>query len=202
MRSGTCGADPVSSSTGWGGGGLHMLKPQSLASLPAPSAQRSSPSATQTFANPQERGREGGITSICASCSRISRLAAGARKNGENGKMAAKWGKMGGDWGEVGEMGETGNNEKLPKIHSRKCRKRCVKLVGNGRKIGVKWDNLGHIPHFTQSQFSHFSTALPPFPQDPLMNFASRTSRLEKWKFVTRRYSPASSADAVPWHQG
>jgi hypothetical protein len=65
---------------------------------------------------------------------------------------------------------------------------KCVKLVGNGRKIGEKWDNLGQIPHVSQFHFSHCSTASPPFPRVPLMNFASRletdrTSRLEKWKF-------------------
>ena len=97
-------------------------------------------------------------------------LAAGAQKNGNNGKMAAKWGKM-------------GNCEKLPKIPSENWRKMC-EIDWKGEKIGERRDNLGQTPHFFQSHFPHFPTASPPFPHVPLMNFASRSSQLEKWKIL------------------
>ena len=43
---------------------------------------------------------------------------------------------------------------------------------------------------------SHFSTALPPFPQVSLMKFASRTGRLEKWKFSDQPTMAHFSASA------
>ena len=51
------------------------------------------------------------------------------KKEGNGGK----WGEMGGKWGVVG------NSEKYIVGSAKKC----VKLVGNGRKIEEKWGNLG-----------------------------------------------------------
>ena len=102
------------------------------------------------------------------------------------GKMVAKWRRMGGNGengGKWGEMGENGELWETAIYTLREMHKKCVRLLGNGRKIGEEWDNLGQISHFSQSHFPSFSTASPAFPQVPLMNFASRTSRLEKWEF-------------------
>ena len=44
-----------------------------------------------------------------------------------------------------GEQGEMGNCEKLPKNTSGNVHKKCVNLIGNRRKIGQTWDNLGEI---------------------------------------------------------
>ena len=73
-------------------------------------------------------------------------------------------------------------------------------------KIGEKWDNLGQISHFSQSHFPHFSTTSPTLPQVPLMNFARRTSQLEKWEFRDGRTLANFLARRrwleVPWHMG
>ena len=99
-------------------------------------------------------------------------------KWGEMGGIGGKWGEMGGIGGKWGEMGGIGGKWEIAKNTLWGVQKNCVKLVGNGRKIGEKWDNLGQISHFP-----HFSTTLPPFPPIPLMNFASQTTRLGKWEF-------------------
>ena len=69
-------------------------------------------------------------------------------------KNGAKWGEM-------------GNSEKFPKTTFSEIWKKCVKLVemGNNRR---KMGQLGQIPHFVQSHFSHLFTASPPFPNVPL----------------------------------
>ena len=70
-----------------------------------------------------------------------------------------KWGGMGENGGEWGRMGENGENGKLWEIAKNtlwEMYEKCVKLEGNGRKIGEKWDNLGQISHFSQSHFPFF----------------------------------------------
>ena len=85
----------------------------------------------------------------------------------------------------MGKWGEMQKNGELCEIANStfwEMYEKGVKLTGNRREIGEKWDHFGQIPHFSQSHFSHFSTASPPFPHVPLMNVAGRTGRLEKWK--------------------
>ena len=115
---------------------------------------------------------------------------------GKMGGNGGKWGEMGGNGGNGGKWGKMKNVGKLPKMHCGECRKKCVKLVGNGRKIREKWDNLGQI-----SQFPHCSTTSPPLPQVPLINFASRTGRLEKWEFRDCPTLADFSATADGWHR-
>ena len=80
---------------------------------------------------------------VGVSRSRSSRLAAGVKANGGNGKMGGEWGEMegnGGEWGIVRNCQKyvAGNVEK------------CVKFVGNGRRVGTTWDkcNIGPCPIF------------------------------------------------------
>ena len=121
--------------------------------------------------------------------SRSSQLAAKTKKNGENEKGWGKWGEMGGNRGKWGEMGNRG---KLPKIHSGEG----GKMREIGRKREENWRKMAQISHFSQSHFPCFSTTSPPFPQIPLMNFASRTRRLEAWEFRDRPTSADFSASA------
>ena len=76
------------------------------------------------------------------------------------GKMEASGaaGETGGEWGIVGNC----------QRYTAKMYKKCVKLVSNGRKIGEKWDNLGQIPHFSQSRF------LAIFPSSSFDGFCQR----------------------------
>ena len=108
------------------------------------------------------------------------------KENGGNGKMVVKRGGMGGTGGKWGEMG--GNGGKWGIVGN--CQKhfvgnvkKCVKLAGKGRKIGGTWDILGQVSRFSKPHFPHLSTAWAPFPQVPLMNLASQTSRLENMGF-------------------
>ena len=66
-------------------------------------------------------------------------------------------------------------------------------------KHGTIWEKF---PIFSQSQFSHFSAASPPFPQVPLMDFATRAHRLEKWEFGDSPTLFSASAEACKQGRG
>ena len=55
------------------------------------------------------------------------------------GEMGGNGGKRGGNGGKWGELWETAKNALWGQY------KKCVELVGKGRKIGEKWGNLGQI---------------------------------------------------------
>ena len=57
---------------------------------------------------------------------------------------------------------------------------------------------FGTNPPFSHSRFSHFSTASPPFPNVPSMNFAGRTSRLEKRSISDEPTQAELMANTVP----
>ena len=96
-------------------------------------------------------------------------------------------------------MGGNGGLWEIAKNTLWEVYKKGVQLVINGREIGERWDSLGQNSHFCQSHFPRFFTASAPFPQRPLMNFASQTSRLEKWKFWDWPISADICASADGW---
>ena len=76
-----------------------------------------------------------------------------------------KWGEMGGNGG-IWELWEIAK-----KIHCGECRKKCVKLVGNGRKIGENWDNLGQNFQFFLVPFPPLFHNLATFPSSSFDEF-------------------------------
>ena len=120
---------------------------------------------------------------VAVSRSRISLLAADMKKNGGNGKMGqngemggsgGKWRKMGG--GGWGKWGNVRKSQKYPVGNVEKMCEIWRKLEENRRKMrqfGAKF------PFFPVPFCPFFH--LPPFPQVPFMNFASRIGCLEKW---------------------
>ena len=99
-----------------------------------------------------------------ASALAAAELAGELQGLGKMGKMEKWWqneGKWGGIRGNREKWAEMGNCEKLPKWE---MWKKCVKLVGNGRKIVEKCDNFRQIPHFPQPTLFSFFHSLATFP--------------------------------------